>query len=455
MKKALRFCSIMLATLSLFTACGGNTGTPSAAENVEKSPSAAPLTSAPQASEVSSELQGVLTLLSFTEYHDAVQAAIDAFQTSNPGITVNMEEYPYAQYSDAVEIKLGSSSKDFDVIMTDATMVSAYAYRGWIAPLESYFSTEEKARYASALVDSSTYEGSFYSPPLCNSCQVLWYNKDLFDLAGLDYPSEDPSERLTWNKVVELSQQVMQAANDNSIYGLTFEQVDRPYQVLPIPNSYGGNAFAADGMTVDGYLNSEAFVKGMQFYADIHNTYNIAPKGTSPSDSLGLFTAGKLLFVAGNIFDFSTFEAIENLNYGFTAFPYFSDGIKVSPTDSWHVSLSSFSQNQDLAIEFIKYFTLGEGNDIFLDTRGAFAAKVETLEAYSSEPKYNEFPYTVFKLASYEAQNTAYPRPSTLAYGEFESIITSTFSDIRNGIDVQESLDAAVEQINSQMAVYR
>lgn len=414
-----------------------------------------PEASSTQKSSVTTKPTGTIKVLSFSEYHVAIQAAIDSYMKDNPGVTVTLEEYPYAQYNSAVSIKLGSSSSDFDVILTDATMVSNYAFKGWITPVAQYFTDAEKSQFVSALVKSGTYDGEFYSAPLCNSAQVLWYNKDLLTKAGVGLPSTDPKDRLTWENIVEMSQKVMANVNDSSVYGLTFEQVDRPYQLLPLANSLGANAFSDDGLTVDGYLNSDKFKTAMQWYSDIYNKYNISPKGTSAADSVGLFTAGKVAFMAGNIFDFGTFQNTKGLNYGYTAFPYFANGTPATPTDSWHVSLSKLSKNASTAADFIKYITLGKGNDVFLVTRNAFAARTSILNSYSTDAKYSEFPNNVFRLAAYEAQNTAYPRPITLAYGEFETIMDSTYSDIRNGADVGTALDSAVKQINTQMAMYK
>lgn len=455
MRKVVALC---LASILLFglTACGNSAGN-TEKENAAASPDGenAAAQNASESGASTENMEGALKVLSFTEYHDAVQATIDAFMEANPGVTVELEEYPYAQYADAVEIKLGSSSSDYDVLLTDTTMVSAWAYQGWIAPVDEYFTEEDKGKFAPALVDAGTFEGEFYSPPICNSCQVLWYNKDILEDAGLEFPSSDPSERLTWEEVVEMGQKIMEAKGSDGVYALTFEQVDRPYQILPIANSAGGDAFAEDGLSTDGYLNSEAFVKGMQFYSDIHNVYKIAPKGTSASETVGLFTAGQVAFICANIFDYGTFSAVEGLNFGYTAFPSFADGIEATPTGSWHVSVSNFSENKALAVQLAKYFSLGEGNDIFLDVRGAFAANLETLQAYETDSAYSEFPLDVFRLASYEAENTAYPRPVTVGYGIFEKIIGSTFSDIRNGVDVQEALDSAVGQLDAQLTMYR
>ena len=400
-------------------------------------------------------VQGHLTVLSFTEYHDAVQATLDAFMAKYPGVTVELEEYPFAQYSDAIEIKLGSASKDYDVVLTDIPLISNWAYQGWISPVDEYFTEEEKAQFAPALVEAGTFEGEFFSPPICNSCQAMFYNKDILDAAGIPYPSENPEERLTWEEFADIGKTIVEKLGSEGVYAITFEQVDRPYQTLPIPNSAGGDVFAPDGLTVDGYLNSDSFVAGMQFYQDIHNAYGIAPKGVSASETVGLFTAGKVAFICSNIYNYKNFSALEGFNFGYTAFPYFKDGVPASPTGSWHISISNYSQDKALAAKLVKFFSLEEGNDVFVTSRGAFASKLADLDVYATDPQYDEFPLSIFKLASYEAANTAYPRPVSVGYGIFEKVIESTFSDIRNGVDVKESLDSAVDQLNAQLSIYR
>lgn len=400
-------------------------------------------------------MTGTIRFLTMAEYHNALQGVIKAFEDSHPGVKVETEEFPFAQLFDAIEIKLGSRNSNFDVILTDATMVSGYAYRGFISPLDEYFTPAEKAKFTPALVNSGTYEGKFYSPPLKNSCHVLWYNKKLLDKAGIPYPSPDPKDRMTWEQVVELSQKIMAASGDPTVYGLTFEQISRPYQILPLVNSLGGVGIGPDGITVDGYINSPAFVKAMQWYSDIHNKYKISPKGIAPSETVGQFAAGKIAFLSANLFDYKTFEKTPGLQYGYCPLPYFKEGKPVTPTDSFHVSVSNYSKNKDLAAEFVKYLTLGEGNDIYLDKQGEFSARIDVLNSYNTDAKYNNFPLSVFRLAALEAKTTAFPRPFSLGYREWESVMTATMEDIRNGADVKQSLDKAVKTLNAQLQIYR
>jgi ABC-type glycerol-3-phosphate transport system substrate-binding protein len=439
----LLLCAVLMFS---FAACAGEKEPPedTAADN-EETPAA----------EENNEPSGTITFLSIAEYHDATVLAVEAFEAAYPDVTVDLQEYPFTQLFDVIEIKLGSQSSNFDVVLTDATMVSGYAYRGFIAPLDDYFTEDEKAVFASALVDSGTYDGAFYSPPIKNSCHVLFYNKTLLEQADVPFPSVDPAERLTWEELVPMAQQVMEAAGDPTVYGLTFEQISRPYQVLPLINSMGGEGIGPDGTTVEGYVNGEGFVNAMQWYSDIHNVDNIAPKGVAPAETVGLFASGKIAFICANIFDYRTFEDTEGLEYGYAPFPYFEDGVAATPTDSFHISVINYSENKNTAAEFVKFFTLGEGNDVFCEARGEFSARIENLNVYNEDPQYDEAPLSIFKLAAYEAQNTAYPRPKSLGYREWESVIGGTMEDIRNGADVQEALDTAVASIDAKMIPYK
>lgn len=448
MKKTKMRLGLLLFAVALafsLAACTSKAETPPADTGNEATPPVAE----------SAEPSGTITFLSMAEYHDATVLAVEAFETAYPGVTVDLQEYPFTQLFDVIEIKLGSQSSNFDVVLTDATMVSGYAYRGFISPLDEYFTDADKAEFAPALVDSGTYDGKFYAPPIKNSCHVLFYNKTLLDQAGVTYPSADPAERLTWEELVPMAQQVMEAADDPTVYGLTFEQISRPYQVLPLVNSMGGEGIGPDGTTVEGYVNGEGFAKAMQWYSDIHNVYNIAPKGVAPAETVGLFASGKIAFICANIFDYKTFDGTEGLAYGYAPFPYFEGGAAATPTDSFHISVSNYSENKDTAAAFVKFFSLGEGNDVFCEARGEFSARVANLNVYNEDPQYGEAPLSIFKLAAYEAQNTAYPRPKSLGYREWEDVIGGTMEDIRNGADVQESLAAAVASIDAKMIPYK
>ena len=51
--------------------------------------------------------------------------------------------------------------------------------------------------------------------------------------------------------------------------------------------------------------------------------------------------------------------------------------------------------------------------------------------------------------------NPRRPRAVTVGFLEYEQILQNIFQDIRNGADVEESLNLAVQRIESEMAKYR
>jgi hypothetical protein len=57
-------------------------------------------------------------------------------------------------------------------------------------------------------------------------------------------------------------------------------------------------------------------------------------------------------------------------------------------------------------------------------------------------------------VAADEATVNPVPRPVTPGYLEYEQILQNTFDDIRNGANVEEALNLAVERIESEMIKY-
>ena len=73
----------------------------------------------------------------------------------------------------------------------------------------------------------------------------------------------------------------------------------------------------------------------------------------------------------------------------------------------------------------------------------------------SEDPKFNNFPDIVMKLASYESANHCATRGRTPGFLEFEEIVNTSFEDIRNGGDPVSVLGSAESRIESSMRRYQ
>ena len=75
-------------------------------------------------------------------------------------------------------------------------------------------------------------------------------------------------------------------------------------------------------------------------------------------------------------------------------------------------------------------------------------------ELFATDEQFANPPESFLRVAADEATVNPVPRPVTPGYLEYEQILQNTFSDIRNGANVEEALNLAVERIESEMVKY-
>lgn len=374
---------------------------------------------------------------------------IDRFEEET-GIKVNYLEYPaQEQLFQVIEVGMKAKSSQFDVLGVDSPLTASYAVRGYLDPIDDLFPPEEQGKFFPATVEIAKWNGKVYDMPLENSTQFMYYNKDLFEKAGIPFPLMDVNQRWTWEKIVETAQKIQETINkegETKIFGLLFDQVNRPYQMLVLPQSLGaGSGVSPDGLHIEGYLNNEGWVKAMTWWYNVNNIWKITPKGVTPSESPPLFAAGNIaMFIGGswNITNFDKAREEGRLNYGIAPHPYFKDGKPVTPTNSWHLGISPYSEHKEAAKKFIKYLTSDKiMADWFKGMKQLTANRVMN-EVIATSPEYKNFPLNAFKeITAYELANTATPRPTTPLWLEWEDSVGKAFSDVQNGADPKTVLN--------------
>ncbi len=370
------------------------------------------------------------------------------------GVKIVSEHYAFNDLIELIEVKIGSGSTDYDILSVDAPLVSAYAKRGYLLPLDEFYSTDELNKYTDASVDAGSWDGKFYSPPFANSSQVLWYNTDLLAQAGVTIPENDENNRLTYEEIAQLSKDVLAVLDPNGtngIFGFDFQQVGRTYQMNPLANSLGGLNISADGMSLKGVLDSEPWIKALTWYQTQIND-KVSTRGISADELPNYFYSGKLVFMIGATYIGESAEANDMTTYDYTYLPAF-EGHKdkvASATGSWNFGVNAATTKAAASAEFVKFITQGEGNDMWLDIRGEMPARKDKLQAIIDNPDSPRY----LKIGAYEAINTAYPRALTPAYNEYSTIIDNLWADVRNGADINEVVNSSISQFESAAAKY-
>jgi multiple sugar transport system substrate-binding protein len=354
-----------------------------------------------------------------------------------------------------MEVKLGSKSPDLDVVLTDGPLVSNYFVKGYLEPLNNLISQQAKEKWIPSSLDAGTVNGTLAAAPMNTSSQVLYYNKDIFAEKGVAVPDFDITKRWTWEQVVEAGKKLTYDKNgkgQTDVFGFSFEQINRPYQLLALANSLGAKAISEDGLKSDGFTNSPEMVQAGKFYYDLYNTFKISPKITADL-SRDYFMTGKVAMFVGGTWNIGKFTDAK-LNFGIAPHPYFTGKKVATPTGSWHVGVSKYSKNKEAAAKFVEFLTAGKGSEIWITENHDVPAQVDLLKMIDENAKYQKFPDNVMKLAAYEANNTAVARPKTPGYLEWESLMDKAFDDIKNGTEPKQALDGAVAQIDRQLKKY-
>jgi multiple sugar transport system substrate-binding protein len=377
--------------------------------------------------------------------------AIAQFEKENPDIKVNFETVPFDSMVPTIESRIGGHDSSIDVFLVDTPRVPAMANSGYLLKINDELPKVKQVANAEAQ-GVLEYKGDLYALPFWSSTQLMYYNKDLLDKAGVAYPSADEKDRMTYKQTLAMAKKVQQATGAK--WGFVFEQIDRYYQLQPIFESLGAGSglTGPDNLTPD--VNSPKWIEGGKFYASLFAD-GYSPRGITDDQMSSTFTSGQTVFYVGGPWQFGPFNATKGLHYGVAPVPYFEGGKPVTPTDSWGVAISPYAAHPAEAMKFAEYITLdpeGAGlivkaNPIIPVNKLAYGPYIDWIA--SLDPKVGP---DAKKIMTYELADTAISRPRSIGYVAFETVMNKAFSDMRNGADVKQSLDQAQQQLKSQLA---
>ena len=384
-----------------------------------------------------------------------VSAAVEAFNKAYEGkIKCEADYVAFNDVFETLEVLMSNKSTEYDIFAADGPNVAAYVSRGYLQPLNQWISDDEIKMFTDAMITEGTYKDQFYGAPMGNSSTVLYYNKALLKEAGIniDFDSVTPDNRLTWEQLIDYSKQaldVLDPDHSKGIYGIEFQQVGRVYQMNILPNSLGGAQISEDGLSVDGVIDTQPWMDALNFYQTQVND-GIFTRGISADDTSSYFQSGKILFYLGTTALPAAFEKNGFEDWGFTYIPCFEgheDEIR-SACGSWTIGMNTYSVKQEAAAEFIKYLTLYDGEDVYINASGM----VPALDRQFTDELKKAKPYMI--MAEYEVKNTALVRAITPAFNEYSTAMNALWDNVRNGAEVAGAVDDCKAELETAFKEY-
>ncbi|MBO1304741.1 sugar ABC transporter substrate-binding protein [Enterococcus sp. 669A] len=208
------------------------------------------------------------------------------FEKENPDIKVEFQVTPWAQYWTKLETAVTGENAP-DVFWMNIPRAIDYIDNGVLEPLDDI--EFDKDKIPSQYQESYTQEGNLYGIPKDYDTNALWYNKKMFDEAGIDYPDES----WDWAKLQEVAKQLTK--EDEGVYGLaTPPQWETGYYQTIYQND--GRPFSEDGKK-SGFTD-KATIEGVQYWYDfVENGGGTPVEVTGNTNATDLLISGKVAMI--------------------------------------------------------------------------------------------------------------------------------------------------------------
>lgn len=212
MKKAM---ALMLALLMVagLAACGAPAGEESKApENTQSTESKTPENTPAGSTDEEVTLKWAVWDINLTTYY---QPLIDAYVADHPNVKIEMVDLGSSDYQNALITQL-TGNADLDVVcVKDIPGYANLVKGGYLADLSG--EGIDSAPYGGT-IEQITVDGKFYALPFRSDHWVIYYNKDLFDKAGVEYPTND----MTVAEYDELARKMTSGTGAEKVYGSHF-----------------------------------------------------------------------------------------------------------------------------------------------------------------------------------------------------------------------------------------
>ncbi len=184
------------------------------------------------------------------------QDIIAAFEDANPDILVQLEAVAGRDYYTRLLTQLAAKDAP-DIMQIGDDAVPMFVGKGAFLPLDDFLAGEyplDLGIYLPGVVDPGKFEGKQYLLPKDFSPLGVYYNKKIFDEAGVAYPQDG----WTWDDLVKTAQTLTKDSNGDGqtdVWGIQLPAswtTGFEYWVA----ASGGKLISEDGKQFVGYMDS-------------------------------------------------------------------------------------------------------------------------------------------------------------------------------------------------------
>ena len=370
---------------------------------------------------------------------------IPNFEKENEDIKIVLSPITASEgdYFSKVALSMQSESTAPDVVAEDSFMLNSDANAGYLTALDDYVKEwDEWSNYTENLKAGSTaQDGKLYAIPGTSDSRGLWYNKNVFEKAGLDKEWQ-PKD---WAEIIEAAEKIkatqpevipfgmgVAKANGESVSMQTFEML-----------LYGTKDTLFDSETRKWHVGTDGILSSLKFIDEIYNQKKLGPslsiainsnygsvmmQDKFPNDQAGIILDG--FWNTGNWSEGGA-APVENMTerFGFAAMPTENGDEPGSTTMSggWTWAIPAKAKNKDVSWRVVQALGGEEAQVKRAMSEGNLTVRNDSAEL----PEYTALPFikeaTAFlQNAHFRPADDKYPNVSVEIQNMVEAVATGS-----------------------------
>jgi len=369
---------------------------------------------------------------------------IDAYEASHPGVKIEYTDLGSSDYNQMVMTQLTGGGDDLDIIsIKDIPGYAQMVNTGRLMNLTEIGAVPADTSGYGGLIEALTVDGSIYGLPFRTDFWIVYYNKDLFDAAGVEYPTND----MTWAQFDDKARAVTSGFGADKVYGAHLHTWRSTVQ-LPAIQSGETTLVSKDysflkpwyeralSLQDDGIVRSYASLKTSQTHYS----------GPWFSAQIAMLPMGSW-FIGTQIDKVKSGES-KATNWGLVKYPH-PEGVEAGATAGQVTSLgiNVNSKKVDAAKEFIDWVAGPEGAAIVSSTGTIPALRDDkVIETITAKDGFPSDPASAQALAT----SAAYlEMPVDLKAAEYELVLNRVHDSL---MTENISIDDAIKEMNEGVA---
>lgn len=300
--------------------------------------------------------------LSFSAWDKLPDSWFAGFKKKYPNIKVKFVNIPGDNYNQKInQMIVGGTAPDV-MLLQEADYVR-FAKNGVLEDLGDDLKNS-KSVDTSDLIDAvsalDSQTGGQHGLPWCAASELLYYNKDMFDAAGVQYPTED----WTWDDYAAAAQKL---TNGNTQWGadaITFNGI-----------WYSMAGQAGDKVVDNGKLAlGDGAKQALEFQNKMTNDLKVSPQPSSGSTVSDLFASGKAAMTLNGSWNINSAYKDADFNWDVTTLPSAPGGSDYNSLHTGFFSINTKSKIKDAAWKFIEYYMSEAGQTVIEKNAGNLSA---------------------------------------------------------------------------------